>query len=85
MPISEVPASLWARDPSRCHHVRQRHPLHDEALLACAWPGCPDGTRNAVIQVPIGDDFGDAAVLLRFERESLPRGPRLAFRWRCSQ
>jgi hypothetical protein len=85
MSVSEVCPSLWARDPLLCHHLRQKHPLHDEALLTCAWPGCPEGTRNAVIQVPVGDDFGAAPVLLRLERESLSKGARLAFRWRSAQ
>jgi len=83
MSVSEVSTSLWARD--RCHHVRQRHPLHDEALLTCAWPGCPEGTRNAVIQVPVSDDFGSAHVLIRFERETLTRGTRLSFCWKSAQ
>jgi hypothetical protein len=83
MSISEVSASLWARD--RCDHLRQRHPLHEEALLTCAWPGCPEGTRNAVIQVPVSDDFAAARVLIRFERETTTLGTRLSFRWRSAQ
>ena len=86
MSASEVPASLWQRDVARCTHVRQRHPLHHEALLVCAWPGCPEGTRNGIIQVPVEDDFGSAPVLVRFERETLPlQGARLSFRWRSAQ
>jgi hypothetical protein len=85
MSVSEVSASLWARDPMRCHHLRQRHPLHDEALLTCAWPACPEGTRNAVIQVPVEDDFGTAHVLQRFVRETLPQGARLSFRWKSAR
>jgi hypothetical protein len=86
MSASEVPASLWQRDVVRCSHVRQRHPLHDEALLVCAWPGCPEGTRNRIIQVPVADDFGREPVLVRFERETLPlQGARLSFRWRSAQ
>jgi hypothetical protein len=83
MSVSAVSASLWARD--RCNHLRQTHPLHDEALLACAWPGCPEGTRNAVIQVPVSDDFGAAHVLIRFERETLTEGRLLSFRWKSAQ
>jgi len=88
MSVSEVTASLWGRDASRCTHLRQRHPLHDEALLVCAWPGCPEGTRNPVIQVPVSDDFGPLADVARFERESVPQqgaGARLSFRWRSAQ
>jgi hypothetical protein len=81
----EVSASLWARDPLVCHHLRQRHPLHHEALLTCAWPGCPEGTRNAVIQVPVSDDFGAAQVLIRFERETQTQGTRLSFCWKSAQ
>ena len=84
MSVSEVPVSLWGRDATRCSHLRQRHPLHGEAMLVCAWPGCPEGTRNGVIQVPVADDFASAPVLVRFERQSLPQGPRLAFRWRSA-
>jgi hypothetical protein len=83
MSVSAVSASLWARD--RCNHLRQRHPLHDQALLTCAWPGCSEGTRNAVIQVPVSDDFGAAHVLIRFERETLTEGRRLSFRWKSAQ
>jgi hypothetical protein len=85
MSVSVVSASLWGRDLTRCKHLRQRHPLHDEALLVCAWPGCPEGTWNGVIQVPISDDFGRAQVLTRFERESVEQGPRLTFRWKSAQ
>jgi len=85
MSASEVSASLWGRDAVRCSHLRQRHPLHDEALLVCAWPGCPEGTRNGVIQVRVADDSGRSSVLARFERETLPHGPRLAFRWKSAQ
>jgi len=85
MSVSEVSASLWGRDAVRCSHLRQRHPLHDEALLVCAWPGCPEGTRNGVIQVRVADDSGRSSVLARFERETLPQGPRLAFRWKSAQ
>ena len=85
MSASEVAASLWQRDVARCSHVRQRHPLHDQALLVCAWPGCPEGTRNRIIQVPVADDFGREPVLVRFERETLPlQGARLSFRWRSA-
>ena len=85
MAVSELSASLWGRDVARCNHLRQRHPLHEEALLVCAWPGCPEGTRNGVIQVPMSDDFGHAPVLLRLERESFAQGARLAFRWKSAQ
>lgn len=85
MAVSEVPASLWGRDVARCDHLRQRQPLHAEALLVCAWPGCPEGTRNGVIQVAISDDFGHAPVLIRFERESLAQGTRPAYRWKSAQ
>lgn len=86
MSVSEVSASLWGRDASRCTHLRQRHPLHDEALLVCAWPGCPEGTRNPVIQVPVTDDSGPLADVARFERETVPQqGARLSFRWRSAQ
>jgi hypothetical protein len=84
MSVSEVSASFWGRDAVRCSHLRQRHPLHDEALLVCAWPGCPEGTRNGVIQVRVADDSGRSSVLARFERETLPQGPRLAFRWKSA-
>ena len=51
----------------------------------CAWPGCPEGTRNAVIQVAVSEDFGRTPVLVRLERESLPQaGSRLSFRWKRS-
>jgi hypothetical protein len=83
--VSDVPASLWGRDVTRCNHLRQRHPLHDEAILMCAWPGCPEGTRNDVLKVAVSDDFGRAPVLVRFERESLPQhDSRLSFRWKSS-
>ena len=83
MAVLDVPASHWGRDVTRCNHLRQRHPLHEEAILMCAWPGCPEGTRNAVIQVAVSDDFGRSPVLVRLERESLPQiGSRLSFRWR---
>jgi hypothetical protein len=85
MSVSEVPMSLWGRVAARCNHLRQRHPLHGEALLVCAWPGCSEGTRNGVIQVLVADDLGRVPVLVRFERQSLPQGPRLAFRWRSAQ
>jgi len=86
MSVSEVSASLWGPDVIRCNHLRQRHPLHQEAILMCAWPGCPEGTRNAVIQVAVADDFGRAPVLVRFERESLPQnGSRLSFRWKSAR
>jgi hypothetical protein len=85
MTVSEVPAFLCGRDVSRCNHLRQRHPLQDEALLVCAWPGCPEGTRNGVIQVAISDDFGRAPVLIRFERESFAQGARRAYRWKSAQ
>lgn len=86
MSVSEVPASFWQRDVARCNHLRQRHPLHHEALLVCAWPGCSEGTRNRIIQVPVADDSGRAPVLVRFERETLPvHGARLSFRWRSAQ
>ena len=85
MPHTEVHPSLWHRDAARCGHLRQRHPLHDEALLVCAWPGCPEGTVSVIIQVPVTDDrAGKNVVLVRFERESVSRGDRLAFRWRSS-
>jgi hypothetical protein len=84
MSVSEVSASLRGRDAVRCSHLRQRHPLHDEVLLVCAWPGCPEGTRNGVIQVRVADDSGRSSVLARFERETLPQGPRLAFRWKSA-
>jgi hypothetical protein len=81
----EASAPLWERDVVRCNHLRQRHPLHDEALLICAWPGCPEGTRNAMIQVSVADDFGSEPVLVRFERETLPQhGGRLSFRWKSA-
>ena len=83
--VLEVPASLWGRDVARCNHLPQRHPLHSEALLVCAWPGCPEGTRDGVLQVPIANDFGRSPVLARFERESLPQGLRLTFRWRSAE
>jgi len=79
---SDASASLWRRDGAHCTHLRQRHPLHDEALLICAWPGCPEGTRNGVIQVPVADDFGGEPVLARFKRETLQQGPRFSFRWK---
>ena len=83
MSVSEVSASLWGRDASRCTHLRQRHPLHEEAILMCAWPGCPEGTRNTIIQVAVSDDVGRSPVLARLERESLPQdGSRLSFRWK---
>ena len=85
MSVSEVSASLWGRDALRCNHLRQRHPLHDEAFLVCAWPGCPAGTRNGVIQVSVADDFDRSSVLARFERETLPKGARPAFRWKRAQ
>ncbi len=88
MSVSEVSASLGGRDALRCTHLRQRHPLHDEALLVCAWPGCPEGTRNPVIQVPVSDDFGPLGDVARFERETVPQqgaGARLSFRWRSAQ
>lgn len=51
----------------------------------CAWPGCPEGTRNAAIQVAVSNEPGGEPVLVRFERESLPRrDSRLAFRWKSS-
>ena len=84
MSASEVSVSLWDRDATRCNHLRQRHPLHDEALLVCAWPECPEGTRTGVIQVPVADDFGSAPVLARFERQAVPKGPRLAFCWKTA-
>jgi hypothetical protein len=85
MSASEAPALLWERDVVRCNHLRQRHPLHHEALLICAWPGCPEGTRNGMIQVPVADDFGRAPTLVRFERETLPQqGGRLFFRWKSA-
>ena len=47
--------------------------------------GCPEGTRNAVIQVAVSDDLGGGPVLVRLERESLPpQGSCLSFRWRSS-
>lgn len=84
MPVSEAPVSLRGRDPALCNHLRQRHPLDGEALLVCAWPGCPEGTRNGVIQVSVADDFGSAPVLIRFERQFVPQGRRLGFRWRSA-
>ena len=85
MSVSDVSPSLWRRAVARCTHLRQRHPLHEEAILMCAWPGCPEGTRNAVIQVAVSEDFGRTPVLVRLERESLPqRGSRLSFRWKRS-
>ena len=52
----------------------------------CAWPGCPEGTRNAVIQVAISDDPGREPVLVRFERESLQQqNSRLSFRWKSAR
>ena len=84
MSDSDASASVLGRDGVRCAHLRQRHPLNDEALLVCAWPGCPEGTRNGVIQVPVADDFGSAPVLARFERESLQQGARLSFRWKSA-
>lgn len=85
MSASEAPALLWERDVARCNHLRQRHPLHHEALLICAWPGCPEGTRNGMIQVAVADDFGHAPTLVRFERETLPQqGGRLSFRWKSA-
>jgi len=68
-----------------CNHSRQRHPLHDEALLTCAWPGCPEGTRNGVIQVPVSDDFGAAHGPIRFERETMRQAGLLSFRWKSAQ
>ena len=86
MSVSDVSSSRWGRDATRCNHLRQRHPLHEEAILMCAWPGCPEGTRNAVIQVAVSDDFGGAPVLVRLEREFLPQqGSRLSFRWKSSR
>jgi len=85
MSASEAPALLWERDVVRCNHLRQRHPLHEEALLICAWPGCPEGTRNGMIQVPVADDFGHAPTLVRFERETLPQqSGRFSFRWKIA-
>ena len=82
---SDVPASLWGRDAARCNHLRQKHPLHQEAILMCAWPGCPEGTRNDVIQVAVSDDFGRSPVLVRLERELLAQdGSRPGFRWKNS-
>jgi len=70
---------------TRCNHLRQRHPLHEHAILMCAWPGCSEGTRSAAIQVTVADDLGRAPVLVLLERESLPQqGSRLSFRWRSS-
>jgi len=70
---------------TRCNHLRQRHPLHEEAFLMCAWPGCPEGTRNAIIQVAVSNDIGRTPVLVRLERESLPqRDSRLSFRWKSA-
>ena len=83
--VSEFPAFLWERDVARCNHLRQRHPLHEEAILMCAWPGCPEGTRNTIIQVAVSDEVGRSPVLARLERESLPQdGSRLSFRWKGS-
>ncbi len=83
---SDTLAPLRERDQARCNHLRQRHPLHDEALLVCAWPGCSEGTRNGMIQVRVAGDSVRAPVLVRFERETLPqqRG-RFSFRWRSAQ
>ena len=70
---------------TRCNHLRQRHPLHEEAILMCAWPGCPEGTRSAVIQVIVSEDVGSAPVMVLLERESLPQqDARLSFRWKSS-
>ena len=86
MSAFEGTASLRERDVTSCNHLRQRHPLHHEALLVCAWPGCPEGTRNRVIEVPVADGAGRTPVLGRFERETLPvQGARLSFRWRSAQ
>ena len=68
---------------ARCHHLRQRHPLHEEVLLMCAWPGCPEGTRNSAIQVAITHGVGRGRVVVELERESLPQpDSRLSFRWK---
>jgi hypothetical protein len=81
-----------AGDPSqahavsaRCAHLRQRNPLRSDALLVCAWPGCPEGTLHCAIQVCV-----EAAspwrreVLVELERESMPRGERFTFRWKSA-
>jgi hypothetical protein len=83
MSASEAPALLFERDVVRCNHLRQRHPLHQEALLICAWPGCPEGTRNHMIHVAVEEDVGRTPTLARFERETLPQqSGRLSFRWK---
>jgi len=80
------PARDPAHDPSvRCGHLRQRNPLRSEALLVCAWPGCPEGTFDVAIQVCVeAASPGRREVLVELERESLPRGELLAFRWRSA-
>jgi len=35
--------------------------------------------------VSVGDDFDRSSVLARFERETLPKGARPAFRWKRAQ
>ena len=49
---SDHRCSGW-REGLRCRHRRQLHPLHADALLVCAWPGCSEGTAQGSIQVRI--------------------------------
>lgn len=69
----------------RCRHRRQVHPLHAEALLFCAWPGCEEGTARPFIQVAVERDAASSpSRVVQFERQSAfaPEGER--FHWRAS-
>ncbi len=68
---------------SPCRHPRQSHPLHVEALLVCAWPGCGEGTARTFIQVAVERGIASSRVV-QFDREfASGEGPK-GFRWRAS-
>jgi hypothetical protein len=69
------------REGVRCGHVRQIHPLHAEAILLCARPGCSEGTARSSIQVRI--DLRSSIVparVVQFDREAAGDGGP-PYRW----
>ena len=66
----------------RCGHRRQAHPLHGDALLVCAWPGCSEGTARSSIQVKIAPRSSISCDrVVQFERAAAGDGGP-PYRWR---
>jgi hypothetical protein len=51
LPVERTVHLALPAAPTRCAHLRQRHPRQPGSLLPCAWPACPGGVPDSTLSI----------------------------------